>query len=285
MISGFNSHWHYVWLVTASLIAGVMNAMAGGGSFLSFPAMLAMGVLPIQANATNTVALWPGQLTSVAALRGDLRRDLLPVVCGASILGGVSGAVVLLKTRQMTFLHLVPWLLLVASLLFGISGPVSRWLRRRSAEPHLPRTPALVPLFFVLLPVCFYIGYFGAGAGFLIMSALALFGVEEMHALNSLKVLAACLSNLCAVVTFIFSGAVIWRYCLISMVFAGAGRLCGGAVCTANECGCAANDCGDDGLRYGCVFFLEEWMIRQETIDFDWLCRGYMHDGVLFCRS
>jgi uncharacterized protein len=227
MISGFSSHSQHIWLVIASLIAGVMNAMAGGGSFVSFPAMLAMGVLPIQANATNTVALWPGQLTAVTALRGDLRRDLLPVVCAASVLGGVSGAVVLLNTRQMTFLHLVPWLLLVASLLFGISGPVSRWLRRRSAEPHIPRTPALVPLFFVLLVVCFYIGYFGAGSGFLIMSALALFGVEEMHELNSLKVLAACLSNLCAVVTFVISGAVIWRYCLIAMVFAAFGGYVG----------------------------------------------------------
>jgi uncharacterized membrane protein YfcA len=227
MISEFHAHWHYAWLVAASLIAGVMNAMAGGGSFLSFPAMLAVGVLPIQANATNTVALWPGQLTSVAALRDDLRRDLLPVVCGASVLGGVSGAVVLLKTRQLTFLHMVPWLLLVASLLFGLSGPVSRWLRRRSATPHEVRQPALLPLFFVLLPVCFYIGYFGAGAGFLIMTALALFGVEEMHALNSLKVLAACLSNLCAVLTFIVSGAVVWRYCVISMVFAGVGGYVG----------------------------------------------------------
>jgi hypothetical protein len=227
MISSFNSHWHYVWLVVASFIAGVMNAMAGGGSFISFPAMLSIGIAPIQANATNTVALWPGQLTSVAALRGDLRRDLLPIVCAASVLGGVAGAVVLLNTRQITFLHLVPWLLLVASLLFGISGPVSRWLRARSAEPHAVKAPALVPLFFVLLPVCFYIGYFGAGAGFLIMSALALFGVEEMHALNSLKVLAACLSNLCAVVTFVLSGAVIWHYCLISMVFAGVGGYVG----------------------------------------------------------
>jgi len=86
---------------------------------------------------------------------------------------------------------------------------------------------ALLPLFFVLLPVCFYIGYFGAGAGFLIMTALALFGVEEMSSLNSLKVLAACISNLCAVLTFIASGAVMWRYCLISMVFAGAGGYIG----------------------------------------------------------
>jgi uncharacterized membrane protein YfcA len=227
MISSLITHWHYVWLVVASFIAGVMNAMAGGGSFISFPAMLSIGVAPIQANATNTVALWPGQLTSVAALRGDLRRDLLPVVCAASVLGGVSGAVVLLNTRQITFLHIVPWLLLVASLLFGISGPVSRWLRARTAEPHTKKNTPMVPLFLVLLPVCFYIGYFGAGAGFLIMSALALFGVEEMHALTSLKVLAACLSNFCAVVTFVLSGAVIWHYCLISMVFAGVGGYVG----------------------------------------------------------
>src|SRR5271154_858661 len=162
MISSFSTHWHYVWLVVASFIAGVMNAMAGGGSFISFPAMLSIGVAPIQANATNTVALWPGQLTSVAALRGDLRRDLLPVILGSSVIGGVSGALVLLRTKQVTFLHIVPWLLLVASLLFGISGPVSRWLKTRSTqslEPHMERQVKQVPLFIVLLPVCFYIGY------------------------------------------------------------------------------------------------------------------------------
>src|ERR1700678_682004 len=227
MIFSLTSHVPYLWLVAASFIAGVMNAMAGGGSFISFPAMLAIGVLPIQANATNTVALWPGQLTSVWALRTDLRRDLLPVVASASVLGGISGAIVLLRTRQITFLHLVPWLLLVASLLFGISGPVSRWLRRRSAEPHVERTPAMIPLFLTLFPVCFYIGYFGAGAGFLIMTALALFGVEEMNALNSLKVTAACLSNFCAVGTFVWSGAVMWHGCLISRVFAAVGGYVG----------------------------------------------------------
>lgn len=220
-------HWRYLWLVTASLIAGVMNAMAGGGSFLSFPAMLGMGVLPIQANATNTVALWPGQLTSVATLRNDLRRDLLPVMIIASIVGGVAGALLLLHTRQRTFLHLLPWLLLAASLLFGASGPVSQWLRRRSSEPHVQRPIVLPLLFFVLLPVTLYIGYFGAGGGFLLMTALALFGVEEMHQLNSLKVLTACLSNLSAVVTFMVSGAIVWHYCLLSMVFAALGGYVG----------------------------------------------------------
>ena len=208
-----------------------MNAMAGGGSFLSFPAMLGVGVAPIEANATNTVALWPGQLTSVAALRGDLRRDLLPLIIGTSILGGVAGAEVLLHTRQVTFLHLIPWLLLIGTLIFGVSGPISRWLRTRArtAEVEHHGEPKInqFALFFALLPVCFYIGYFGAGAGFLIMTVLALFGMEQIHQLNALKVVAACASNLCAVLTFILSGRILWHYCLISMVFAAAGGLIG----------------------------------------------------------
>ena len=225
------SHWRYLWLVAASLLAGAMNAMAGGGSFLSFPAMLGMGVPPIEANATNTVALWPGQLTSLATLHGDVRRNLLPVVVSASILGGLAGAWVLLHTQQMTFLHLIPWLLLTGSLIFGISGRVSTWLRTRSAkasvehhaeaaiEAHIPA----IPLFICLLPICFYVGYFGAGGGFLVMTVLALFGMEDMHQLNALKIVAAGASNLCAILIFIFSGRVIWHFCLISMIAAGLG--------------------------------------------------------------
>lgn len=227
MISSLSSHLPFLWLVLASLIAGVMNAMAGGGSFISFPAMLAVGVLPIQANATNTVALWPGQLTSLWALRTDIRRDLLTAVSTASVLGGLTGAVVLLSTRQTTFMRLVPWLLLLASLIFGVSGPVSRWLRRRSAQPHQRHTPSLIPLLLTLFPICFYIGYFGAGGGFLVMSALALFGVEDMRSLNALKVTAACLSNLTAILTFIVRGAIVWKYCLISMVLAAVGGYSG----------------------------------------------------------
>lgn len=227
MISAFNFHWPYVWLVTASFLAGVMNAMAGGGSFISFPAMLSMGVLPVQANATNTVALWPGQLTSLTALRDDLRGNLLPPVAAAALLGGLAGAEVLLRTKQVTFLHQIPWLLLTGALIFGISGPVSRWLRRHSEEPHVHREPNRIILFIALLPISFYIGYFGAGGGFLVMTVLALMGIEEMHTLNAMKVLAACLSNLVAIFTFILSGAIVWHYCLISMIFAGVGGYVG----------------------------------------------------------
>src|ERR1700677_1961315 len=132
MTSAISVPWRFLWLVAASLLAGIMNAMAGGGSFLSFPAMLGMGVPPIEANATNTVALWPGQLTSLATLRGDVRRSILPVVLITSIFGGVVGAEVLLHTRQVAFMHLSLGLLLIGALIFGVSGYISRWLRARS---------------------------------------------------------------------------------------------------------------------------------------------------------
>ena len=222
-------HLHYIWLVTASMIAGVMNAMAGGGSFISFPAMLGMGVAPVQANATNTVALWPGQLTSLATLRGDVRRDLLPTVLLTCVLGGVTGAEVLLHTRQRTFLALIPWLILGGTLIFGISGPVSKWLRKRAGESRAEheRPMPLVPIALALFPITFYIGYFGAGGGFMVMTVLALFGMDEMHALNAMKVVAACASNLCAILTFVVRGAIEWRYCVVSMLFAAAGGYIG----------------------------------------------------------
>jgi uncharacterized membrane protein YfcA len=216
-------HLHYIWLVAASTIAGVMNAMAGGGSFISFPAMLGMGVPPVQANATNTVALWPGQLTSLATLRRDVRKDLLATIGSTCVFGGVLGAEVLLHTRQRTFLHMIPWLILGGTAIFGISGPVSRWLRKRAnhegGEPPIPRFWLACSLF----PVCFYIGYFGAGGGFLVMTILSLFGMEKMHTLNAMKVVAALLSNLCAIVTFILQGAIVWHYCVVSMAFAAMG--------------------------------------------------------------
>ncbi len=227
MVSFLGMHWRYVWLVTASLLAGVMNAMAGGGSFLSFPAMLGMGIPPVEANATNTVALWPGQLTSLATLRGDLRRNLMMVVLVTSVVGGVLGAQVLLHTRQMTFLHLIPWLLLTGALLFWVSAPVSRWLRGRASHIGGERAIPLVWLGLALLPVCFYIGYFGAGGGFLVMTILALFGMEEMHHLNAMKVLTATTSNFCAIVTFVLSGRVVWHDCVVSMIFAATGGYIG----------------------------------------------------------
>jgi uncharacterized membrane protein YfcA len=223
--------WHWLWLAVAAFLAGVLNAVAGGGSFLSFPAMLGMKILPIQANATNTLAVWPGQLTSVAAYRDDIRRNtrMALLMALAGLLGGAAGALVLISTPQMTFLHMVPWLLLAAASIFALSGPVSRWLEERkvaarklaarkaaaSAAAHPSRR---LPVFLAVAAVCFYIGYFGAGAGFLIITVLSLFGWQDLHEINALKVVATTPANGIACIIFIASGQVVWHYCLLAMV-------------------------------------------------------------------
>jgi uncharacterized membrane protein YfcA len=199
----------------------VLNAVAGGGSFLSFPAMMGMKMLPIQANATNTVALWPGQLTSIAAYRDDIGKNpRLALLMGlAGLIGGSAGALVLVNTPQMTFLHMVPWLLLSAASIFAASGPVSRWLARRKShaggDSHPPRK---LPVFLAIMAVCFYVGYFGAGAGFLIITLLSLFGFRDLHEINALKVAATTPANGIACVIFIIGRQVVWRYCLLAMV-------------------------------------------------------------------
>jgi uncharacterized protein len=220
------SHWQHAWLVIASFLAGALNAMAGGGSFLSFPALLGIGVPPIQANATNTVALWPGQFTSIAAYWQDLKANLRLVfpVCSAALLGGVLGAIVLLHTGQATFLALVPWLLLLAAGLFAVSGPVSAWLRRDRISKDKPN---LAPLWIGVVVVCFYIGYFGAGAGFLLMSVLAVFGIQNINQVNALKVIATTTANGIAVVTFIVEKQILWKYCLLMMIAAAIGGFLG----------------------------------------------------------
>jgi uncharacterized membrane protein YfcA len=224
----FGPHWQHAWLVIASFLAGALNAMAGGGSFLSFPALLGVGVPPIQANATNTVALWPGQFTSIAAYWTDLKANLSLVlpVCSAALVGGVSGAIVLLRTGQATFMALVPWLLLLAAALFAVSGPVSRWLQRtRVSAPGTK--PNLAPLWIGLVVVCFYIGYFGAGAGFLVMSVLAVFGIQNINQVNALKVVATTTANGIAVLTFIVEKQILWKYCLLMMLAAAIGGYLG----------------------------------------------------------
>ncbi len=218
--------WHWVWLTVASFLAGTLNAVAGGGSFLSFPAMMGMGIGPIQANASNTVALWPGQLTSIAAYRDDFRKNMgmvLPMGI-AGLLGGTLGAVILIETPQMTFLHLVPWLLLVAASIFAASGPVSRWLqRRRNSIAGATQAPRRLAIFFATVFVSFYIGYFGAGSGFLLITVLSLFGYQDLHEINALKVVTTTLANGIAVVVFAVGGKVVWPLCLLAMVVSAIG--------------------------------------------------------------
>lgn len=217
-------HWQSIWLVIAAFLAGVLNAVAGGGSFLLFPAMLGTGMLPVHANASNTVALWPGQLTSVAAYREDIRKHpRLAFFMGlAGLIGGAAGAVILLRTPQQTFLALVPWLFLIAAILFALSRPVTRWLDRRraarSAHPARPHHPHWLSVFVSTAVVCFYVGYFGAGAGFLLITLLSVFGFDDLNEINALKVVATTLANGVAFVIFVVNRQVEWRYCLVAMV-------------------------------------------------------------------
>jgi len=229
-LSALPTTWQWIWLFIAAFLAGVLNAVAGGGSFLSFPALLGMNMLPVQANATNTVAIWPGQLTSVAAYWPDVRRNRSSAILMglAGLVGGTAGAIVLLITPQKTFLHLVPWLLLGAACTFAVSGPVARWLdrikaARRARAGGQQRPPRRMPLFLAAVAVSFYVGYFGAGAGFLFMTLLGLFGYEDIHAINALKVVANLLANGIAFAIFIVDGQVVWRFCLAAMFAAAIG--------------------------------------------------------------
>jgi uncharacterized membrane protein YfcA len=225
--AGFASFdWRLPWLITASFLGGTLNAVAGGGSFLTFPAMLGVGLGPIQANATNTVALWPGQLTSIAGYRNEVRKHprLALRMAIAGLIGGSIGAVVLLNTPATTFIHLVPWLLLFAALVFALSDPVMKWLQRRTrtritgaaAEQSVERN--YWPLVFATVVICFYIGYFGAGAGFLIISLLSVFGFQDLNEMNAMKVVSTTMANGMACLLFAFSGKVEWHFCLAAMV-------------------------------------------------------------------
>ena len=220
--------WRLPWLIFASFLGGALNAVAGGGSFLTFPAMLGVGLGPIQANATNTVALWPGQLTSIAGYRDEVRKhkSLAVKMALAGLVGGSVGAIILLNTPATTFIHLVPWLLLFAALVFAISDPVMKYLQRRaearsgvaieSAEAKAERN--YWPLVFATIVICFYIGYFGAGAGFLIISLLSVFGFQDLNEMNAMKVVSTTMANGMACILFAFSGKVEWHWCLSAMV-------------------------------------------------------------------
>ena len=221
-----SSIWHslqLVWLPAASFLAGALNTVAGGGSFLSLPALLrAMGpgTSSVAASATNNVALWPGQLTSVFAYREDLGRHakrLVPLSI-ASLIGGLLGAWLLVITPSSRFLYLLPWLLLFAAVMFVLSEPLGRWLAtRRSSEGSdfwLIAGMALVSV---------YVGYFGAVGGFLVMALFGLCGVTNIHEMNALKVVTAAVSIGIAVAVFIYSGKVVWSYCWLMALLAALG--------------------------------------------------------------
>src|SRR5579863_3502546 len=224
MVEIFLHLLHHSWLPAGSFLAGVLNSIAGGGSFLSLPALFdsaaALGIGAITVQATNTVALWPGQLTGLIAFRKELREygwELLPLGIASGI-GGWFGGFLLLRTGNLMFRQLLPWLLLFAATMFVLSFPLGRWLKTRSGgERH--NTLLIVGM----VVVSVYVGYFGAGGGFLVMALFGICGVHDIHEMNALKVLTAAVSIGIPALTFIAAKRVEWTFCLEMAVLAAAG--------------------------------------------------------------
>ncbi|HEX6041098.1 sulfite exporter TauE/SafE family protein [Longimicrobium sp.] len=218
----------------ASALGGGVNAIAGGGTLLTFPALVAMGVPALTANATSTVALWPGALSSMWGYRGELRgaRAWVVRLTLPSILGGAAGAALLLRTPADRFARIVPFLVLGATLLFLAQGPLMRRLRARGGGAGKPAAlsedgdPDVAPWLFVLAQfgIGVYGGYFGAGIGILMLAGLGMMGFTNIHRMNGLKNWGAVCMNVVAAMIFAFSGIVNWPVALAMAV----GGLLGG---------------------------------------------------------
>jgi len=213
-----------IFLFFAGAVGGALNSVAGGGSFIAFPALLFAGVPPIPANATNTIALWTAAAASGGAYRKRLdvsRRVMIPLLT-ASLIGGLAGALLLLKTPAHTFMRVLPWLTLGATLLFAFGKKLAGG--RRSVIEHEASAPALVGTTLFQLCVAVYGGYFGGGMGIVMLAMLAALGMTDIHAMNALKSVMGFVINGVAVITFIVAGAVYWKHGIVMI----AGGIAGG---------------------------------------------------------
>jgi hypothetical protein len=219
-------------LFLAAAVAGVINAVAGGGSFISFPALIFAGVPAVSANATNTAALWPGSAASVGAYRAELweQRGQIMLFGGTSLVGGLLGALLLLRIPDAAFDALIPYLMLVATLIFAASPAITRYTRRLAPGASAAGGARRALLLIGYLAVAVYGGFFGAGLGILILAVLGLLGFENIHEMNALKTFQAVLINGVAVATFVVAGIIHWPQALVMTVGAIAGGYGGAAV-------------------------------------------------------
>jgi hypothetical protein len=218
-------------LFASAIVAGIINSVAGGGSFVSFPTLLLTGVPPIQANATNTLALIPGALASTAAYHREYAKEpwqtIVPLVA-TGVVGSLAGALVLLHTPQLTFLRLIPYLLGGATILFMVSGHITRWVRGRTSRGGKRTLWGWIWTLSLAICIAVYIGYFGAGAGILTLALLALIGIESIHTMNAYKALLVGLGNTIAMVAFVAAGMIYWAQAGIMLVGAMLGGYLGG---------------------------------------------------------
>ncbi|WP_426415285.1 sulfite exporter TauE/SafE family protein [Aestuariirhabdus sp. LZHN29] len=217
-----------LFLFVAGFFGGVINSIAGGGSFITFPALLFVGVPPISANATNTFSSCAGYLSGAYAFRKDLvaHRAELPRTVLVSLVGGILGAWLLLQTPESVFLEAVPWLLLFATVLFIFGGRLNSALKGLASHHKHASAVGGGVLLLLLLGVCVYGGFFNAGLGIITLSYLALAGHTNINTMNGLKLLVSSAVSLIAIALFIYDGAIAWYEGTIVLL----GTLAGGYV-------------------------------------------------------
>jgi uncharacterized membrane protein YfcA len=215
-------------LVGASALAGAINSVAGGGTLLTFTALLATGQISTVANATSTVALWPGQLSSLWGYKKEIQQNVRSIVPLSllGIVGGIAGSLLLTHTPANVFDKVVPFLVLTATVLFMLQEPLSRWQKARLAstkaeptktqetEDTAPKPPGIhltLPIALFLLGVAVYGGYFGAGIGILCLAAFGLMGLTNIHQMNGIKAIFTLGINGIASGIFIVQGLVDWK--------------------------------------------------------------------------
>lgn len=222
------SLWHGVIVFAAAFIAGMMNSVAGGGTLVTFPTLIWLGMDPIQANVSSTVSLWPGSLGAMYGFRRELAGSgrWMRLLAPASVVGGLLGAFFLLRTPSRVFASIVPLLILFATILFAVQEPLTRRFQRDpSASSERVRSSrwwicAMVFQFAVAV----YGGYFGAGIGILMLAALGVLGLTDIHQMNGLKNFFAVCINVVAASYFALRGTVDWKYTAIMV----AGAIAGG---------------------------------------------------------
>jgi len=216
-----------VLLFGAALLAGALNAVAGGGSFIAFPTLLFTGVPAIPANATNTVALWTGLVCSGGAFRRHINVQwlVLSLLTAASLGGGTLGALLLLHTPAHTFMRVLPWLMLAATLLFIFGRRLVR--PRQNQVAHDTTLKALILATGLQFLVAIYGGYFGGGMGIVILAMLTALGMADIHQMNALKIVLSTATNGVAVAIFVASHAIYWPQALVMILGAALGGFFG----------------------------------------------------------
>jgi len=204
-----------IFLFFAGALGGAINAVAGGGSFVAFPALMFTGVAPVSANATNTLALWVGVTASGGAYRNRLsisRRVMIPLIL-TSVIGGLAGAFLLIKTPAQTFLKVMPWLMLGATLLFAfgkhLTGRIAAGISSDASRGAIAGASVFE------LVVAIYGGYFGGGIGIMNLAMLAAMGMTDIHDMNALKVVLGGVINGVATATFVITGAIVWPQAIV----------------------------------------------------------------------